>query len=566
MLIESVLDYVQRKGWPHKVVNEEIILQICPFCKDKGSHFYFNTESEVYYCHKCDARGNMYSLKTFSGDLLPVRSFEQLVPEVEEEDISTLMAQVEINHRELLVNPEYLKHLLVKRKFSMQAIKFFKLGIEPTPVGDWLWYPYWRKGMVKNVKMRTLPPAEKAFRRWRGGESLLFNEDALDETSGELFITEGESDSIALWSKGIKNVVGVTVGAKGIKSDWVDKLDKFERIYFAYDTDIAGNTGAGKFATRLGLERCWRINLPNGCKDVNEFFGGGGTVDGWKELVSRASRFDVESVRSLSKVLQDSIVSLYNQTSESNGIPFPWENLNRLAGHMMPGDLWIIASKPKVGKSTIAFNIIYNLAKNNIPCLLWSLEMRPERMMPRIVALHLRKDSQTVNTFEDMTKAYQEMREFPFYFAYGYRKLDFGYISDTIRQCLRRYGIQFMVFDNLHFLARSKDHMTQEISIASQNFKLLAEELSIPILLIARPKKTGGKMMQAEDLAWSADLEADADGIILLHREEKHIEGLATTEGVFEEDCLIRVNRIRYTSGGTTHLRAIDAEARFEEL
>lgn len=565
---EEILRYLDQKGWKYKIAGDQAELAICPYCHDKkGTHFYISLETGQNYCHKCEARGSLYSLKTFVGDLMPIKSFSQIVPEEPEEDIATLMAQVELSHRELFLNKEALEYLLQDRKFSIEAIKYFKLGIEPSLVGDWLWYPYWKKGMVRNIKMRTVPPAEKAFRRWKGGESLLFNEDILDETSTELYITEGESDCIALWSKGVRNVVGVTVGAKGIRSEWVDKLDKFERIYFAYDTDIAGNAGATKFANRLGLERCYRINLPNGCKDVNEFFATGHTVHEWANIVSRAERFDVESVRPMSKVLQDSIVNLYNKTEDTAGIPFPWENINRLAGHMQAGDLWVIASKPKVGKSTFGFNIVYNLVKENIPCLLWSLEMRPERMMPRIVALHLRKDSQEVNNFEDMTKAYQEMREFPFYFAYGYRKLDWTYISDTIRQCLRRYGIQFVLFDNLHFLCRSKDHMTQEISIMSQNFKLLAEELGIPIMLIARPKKTGGKMMETEDLAWSGDIEADADAVVLLHREEKkNVEGLATIEGVFEEDTLVRINRVRYTAGGTTHLRCIDKEARFEQL
>jgi KaiC/GvpD/RAD55 family RecA-like ATPase len=564
---EEILRYLDQKGWKYKVEGDEVRLQICPYCKDReGTHFYINLDTGQNYCHKCDAKGSLYSLKTFTGDLMPVKSFEQLVPEAPEEDAASLMGQVELSHMELFTNKAALEYLLKERKFSIEAIKYFKLGVEPSPIGDWLWYPYWKKGIVKNVKMRTLPPAEKAFRRWKGGESLLFNEDAIDETSSELILTEGESDCIALWSRGIRNVVGVTIGAKGIRAEWIDKLDKFERLYFAYDTDIAGNAGAGKFANRLGLERCWRISLPNGCKDVNEFFATGHTVGEWSILVERATRFDVESVRSLGKVLQDSIVNLYNTTDDSGGLSFPWDNLNRLAGKMQPGDLWIIASKPKVGKTTFSFNVAYHLATQNTPVLFWSLEMRPERMMPRLVALHLRKDSQEVNNFEDMTRAYQEMREIPFYFAYGYRKLDFQYISDTIRQSLRRYGIQFVVFDNLHFLARSRDHMTQEISIMSQSFKLLAEELSIPILVIARPKKTGGKMMEAEDLAWSGDIEADADAVILLHREEKKAEGLATMEGVFEEDCLVRINRVRYTSGGTTHLRVVDKEARFEQL
>lgn len=562
----EVIKYIESKGWKYKISGDQAQLQVCPYCKDKGgTHFYISLENGTHYCHKCDARGTLYSLKTFLGDLLPVKSFSQIVPEEQPPDLEELSKQVEENHKELLITPKALTYLLKVRRFSIEAIKHFKIGLEQSAMGDWIWYPYWKKGVVKNVKMRTRPPADKAFRRWRGGESLLFNEDALDETSDELFITEGESDCISLWSRGVKNVVGVTIGAKGIKPDWVDRLDKYARIYFAYDTDIAGNTGAGKFATRLGLDRCWKITLPSGCKDVNEYFANGHSLAEWTSLVERATKFDVESVRSLDTVIQDLIVNLYNREEDTGGLPYPWDNVTRLAGKMQAGDLMVLASKPKVGKTTFSFNIAFHLAKQQIPTLFWSLEMRPERMVPRIAALHFDKDSQEVNNFDDLMRFYKDMRDIPFYFAYGYKRLDWAYISDTIRQCVRRYGIQFIVFDNLHFLARSKDHMTQEVSIMSQNFKLLAEELSIPVLLIARPKKVKkGDMMEADDLQWTGDIEADADTLILLHREEKKGDNQVTMEGVFEEDTLVRVNRSRYTSGGTTRLVCKDNKARFE--
>ncbi len=569
---DAILDYIIAKGWEHKILSsdhgDEVNLRVWPFCKDRKGHFYINLNTGQFICHRgdCGEKGSFYTLKKFLGDIIPLKSFDNLVISKVPEDNTIIVKSMEEAHANIWLDKDTLSYLVKTRKFSVDAIKHFKLGLSLEGEVRWLWYPYINNSCVKNVKMRSLPPAEKAFKRLKGGESCLFNEDSLLENSNTIIITEGESDCIALWSNHIHNVVGVTIGAQGIKSDWIDKLDKYANIYFAYDSDTAGETGAFKFANRLGIERCLRIKLPNSIKDVNQFFIDGHSVEEFSRLLEKAEKFDVESVKSLGQVIQQSLINIYNNNEEEAGIEFPWSSVTRLSGRMKGGDLWVVASKPKIGKSTFSFNIIYSLVGKGIPCLLFSLEMRPERMLPRIVALHLHKDSNEVNNFEDLSKAYNEMREYPFFFSCGYKKLDWQVISDTIRQSIKRYGIRFVVFDNLHFLCRSKEHMTQDISIMTQNFKLLAEELAIPILVIARPRKTGkGKMMEAEDLAWSADIEADADAVILLHREEKTMGG-STQEGVFEEETLVRINRIRYAAGGVIKLRCVDSQARFEEM
>jgi hypothetical protein len=68
----------------------------------------------------------------------------------------------------------------------------------------------------------------------------------------------------------------------------------------------------------------------------------------------------------------------------------------------------------------------------------------------------------------------------------------------------------------------------------------------------------------------SADVEADADIVILLHREPKGGEGtdypqFEEHEGVFDERTLVRVSKSRYSIGGQLYLKSIDAECRIEE-
>ena len=556
----QIEEYVRSKGWAYEKVDSERGIQLkvqrCPFCADDNGHFYINAETGQYMCHKgtCGVSGSIYTLKKHVGDIAAVHSMEDYSPappKRTEEEESKDIDLVNSAHLTLMSDKGALRYL-AHRRFSHEAIEYFKLGLDNSNGVKWLFYPYLSKGKVKNIKMRSLPPSEKMFRRLFGGESALFNEDVLDDKSiDSIFITEGESDAVALWSSGIHNVVGVTVGAKGIRTNWIDSLDRFASIYFVYDSDIAGRQGAIKFANRLGLERCFNVRLPKDYKDINDYLQSH-TAEDFQKLVAEAHKFDVDSVRPIGALIEESVWNLYSRADEE-GFDFPWHSLTKLTGLLKPGDLFVVAAKPGVGKTTFSLNLAYHLASKNIPILLFELEMRPERLLPRLVARHLKKKDS--NNLEDLTKAYTDMRDMPMYFAYKYTKLDFQSIADTIQACVRRYGIRFVIFDNLHFLVRGSD-ITREIGTVTRDFKMLAEETGIAMLLIARPKKVGaGRMIDTEDLKDSADIEGDSDFVLLLHREKKKAQGWEhAAEGILEPKCFVEVGKARWAGGGICSL------------
>jgi len=166
-----------------------------------------------------------------------------------------------------------------------------------------------------------------------------------------------------------------------------------------------------------------------------------------------------------------------------------------------------------------------------------------------------------------MSRVYKEMKDFPLYLAYVYKKPNFEFVADTIRMCVRRYGTKFVVFDNLHFLVRSMSDQVREVSVIVQGFKLLAEELGIPVLLIARPRKTSSRVIGNIDLKDSADIEGDADIIILLHREpknrDKDTDNVIT--GIFESKCIVKVSKCRYAAGGDVYLDFKDSTCTITE-
>lgn len=582
-MTSEVRDYIASKGW--KILGETrtdnetwIRLELCPFCRDKKGHFYICAETAQYKCHagSCGVAGSFYTLKKYLGDIAPITSIKDIARTEEPENTlhTTWFPRVIKAHQDLLRNPEAMEYLRL-RKFSMEAITQFVLGVMKENGVTWLLYPYFKAGQLYNIKFRTLPPAEKAFKRVVGGKSLLFNEDILGKEDLEyVIITEGEADCLALWSAGERSVIGVTVGAGGVEAQWIELLDKVPRIYFVYDRDLAGMKGAYKFANRLGLERCYDIRLPATVKDVNEFFMRGGTLEDFTKLRQAAKPFDIEDVKPLSSVIEQVIQSLYLEDKEESGLDLPWASLQKLTGKFSPGDLVIIGGKPGTGKSSFALNFLYYYSTRGIPVLLFELEMRPERLVPRLIGLHLKKDSKLVNNMQDLADAYNQLKDLPLYFAYKYRKLTWQVVEDTIRMCTKRYGLRAVVFDNIHFLTRGDDPV-REVSLVVNNLKLLAEELGIVMISIARPRKTRDprkmdekRIIDSEDLMWSSDIEGDADFVLLLHRDKvKDVEkDIRITEGIFMPKTLVRVDKARYSTGGDCFLMAKDAECRFDEF
>lgn len=570
----NVKEYLDQKGLVYRTVDSpngvQYNLKVCPFCQDSRYHFYISSKTGLYFCHhgSCGAAGSFLTFKKKLGDLMEPTSFADM--DTSDQPVGLpddKLNEVLAAHERLLNDKETLWYLS-SRAFTLEAVKYFKLGVVEEDGVKWLLIPSFSQGKLANVKLRTLPPAAKRFRRWSGGISCLFNEQALHvppAPNNSIILCEGETDCIALWSKGIRNVIGVTLGASGVKAEWIKLLDKFQTVYFAYDNDMAGEIGAKKFATRLGLARCKQVRLPPDVKDVNEYFIKGHKAQDFLTLLNNADDFEVENVQSIGSVIRQHLRNVFTNNVD-NKLTLHWKNVNKLLDGIVPGDLIVIGGRPGTGKSTLSFNILYEQAKRGVPGLLFSLEMPLWRLLPRIVALHKRIDSKLCNDTAILMDTYRELRNVPLYFAYKYDRPSWSFISDTIRAAVKYHNIQLVVFDNLHFLCRSLSHQTEEVSVMTQNFSLLAKELNIPIILIARPRKTSSKIISGEDLKDSADVEGDADVILIIHRDRKKSVSGEEIEGNFEPVTMIIADKVRYSAGGTAFLVANDAEARFDEL
>jgi twinkle protein len=574
----TAIEYLQAKGFEYRLQSGQAVLKTCPFCGDQKSHFYMDQDEGAFYCHKCQERGNLLTLKKHLGDFdkernsmnrsysKPQGTVKQAFPDNDTPSVVPDEKRATEDHQRLLADPDALAYVTETRRIGIETVKAFKIGLQiDKNSGRWLTIPHYEKNRLINIKSRSLPPAKKDFRRIKDCRSILFNSDAI-EGAGDIFITEGEIDALTLWDRGIKNVIGITAGAGSFLPEWIDQIQKVKRIFLCFDPDDAGQKGAREAARRLGYDRCYNVVLPGG-QDVNEFFRAGHEAYDFHLMLNNAHQFDVAGIMSFAdglKKYQEEAQRPEQKTEIRTG----WSAVDRIIKTgFVPGELIVLGSPPKIGKSTLALQIITYNALRGIPALFFCLEMRPMKIIQKAVQCH--NQSEGIG-FAEIERARVDFKGKPLYLGYCYQRPTLDGIMETLKAAIRRYGLKLICFDHLHFLCRSINNQVQEIGLAVQSFKFLAEELEIPIILIAQPRKIqADSIMTAMDLKDSSSIFSDCDHLIILHRARKASnskEGAALQTEAYDPVTMVRIEASRYNSGGECLLYYHGAYSRFDEM
>lgn len=577
---QTPLEYISEKGFEYRQQSGQIVLKTCPVCGDDKWHCYVDPgEGGPWFCHKCQEKGNLWTLKKIMGDIdqeWKPAGRQQKQREVIRPAFGNKghkkpdPGKADRYHQALLKDAEAMAYLH-GRGILDESIERFRIGLYSNKGTRWITIPHYQGGELVNIKFRSLPPAEKTFRRIPDCKSVLFNVDALKGRQ-EIILTEGELDAISLIQAGADNVIGATNGAGAFDPEWIDQLKTLKKIFIAYDSDEAGQKGARALAKRLGYNRCYNMELPDG-QDINDYFQAGNDVFDFQKLKANARKYDLPGVVGMETAL-DLLERERASGDNAGGLKTPWPNVNRFIKGFRPGDLIILTAPPKTGKTSWALDISRTLSLDGQPTLFYCLEMRAERLCRKLIEAHYRVEEPTA---DHIRQARNDLAGLPLYFAYSFKKQSLDDVLSLIREAIQRYDLRFIVFDNLHFLIRSVSNVNEELGQAVQGFKLLAEEMEIPIMAIAQPRKrdTTGRdeIMRADDIKYSNSVHADCDLMIILHRKRNASTAKEFNKATFtaktealEPVTLVRVEAHRYGSGGETALFFHGEYSRFDEI
>lgn len=297
------------------------------------------------------------------------------------------------NHSEIWVEPEKCNTEDLRGVFQWFSARGISESVVTrnriSVVGGAIAFPFFRDGVVVNVKYRSL--REKKFWQSAGGEKIFFGLQHLNtgvdtaedgsaassteptvEPINECIITEGELDALSFHEAEMWNAVSVPDGAPTPESSGFERkfsfLDNCEsvlrgmrRIFLACDADAAGEKLRDELARRLGAHRCWVVRFPEGCKDANEVLQRYGAVRLW-QCVEKAVPMPVEGVVTV-RDYEPALDDLYEK-----GFPAPpksgFQELDTVF-HPFPGALTIVTGVPSHGKTTFLQNYLIGLAKHS---------------------------------------------------------------------------------------------------------------------------------------------------------------------------------------------------------
>ncbi|HCG76948.1 MAG: replicative DNA helicase [bacterium (Candidatus Ratteibacteria) CG_4_10_14_3_um_filter_41_18] len=266
-----------------------------------------------------------------------------------------------------------------------------------------------------------------------------------------------------------------------------------------------------------------------------------------------------------------------DQKGYITGLPSGFGELDGKTSGFQPSDIIIVASRPSVGKTSLATNLASYLGvKKNIPLVFFSLEMSKEQLAQRMLCtearvnlLKLRTGFSEKNDWPNLTMAASKLQNAPI-FIDDSPALSVLEIRTKVRRLVAKEGIKFVIVDYLQLMQTKTriENRQQEITEISASLKALAKELKIPIMALSQLRRAAEEHPRPRlaDLRESGAIEQDADLVLLLYREEETKKNEEGIEGEEKKGSLTELIIAKQRNGptGTINLTFIKEYTKFE--
>jgi replicative DNA helicase len=253
----------------------------------------------------------------------------------------------------------------------------------------------------------------------------------------------------------------------------------------------------------------------------------------------------------------------YSRDGGLAGLSTGLVDLDQKLGGLHPSDLLILAARPSMGKTTLATNIAFHVARNYAwepqpdgskktvnggVVAFFSLEMSAEQLAMRLLAEvsgvssdRLRKGEIDASEFGRVRDAAFEIQEAQLYID-DTGGLSIAKLAARARRLKRQNGLDLIVVDYLQLVTgsdlKSNDNRVQEVSQITQGLKALAKELSVPVVALSQLSRQvesrEDKRPMLSDLRESGSIEQDADVVMFIFREEYYLSRAEPREGTPE--------------------------------
>lgn len=256
------------------------------------------------------------------------------------------------------------------------------------------------------------------------------------------------------------------------------------------------------------------------------------------QISQKSTRQSFIQMKSALEEAFERIDKLHKEGGALRGISTGFTDLDNYLGGLQKSDLVILAARPSLGKTTLAFDIArYAALKDKVPVGVFSLEMSHDQLIDRLIAAEAGVDLWRLRTgrlsnegeendFTKIQEALGILSEAPIF-------IDDSASSNVLqmrtmaRRLQAEHGLGLLIIDYLQLMqgTGTNEGRTQEVSEISRSLKNLARELNVPILAISQlsraPEARPDQMPRLSDLRESGSIEQDSDVVLFIYREDK---------------------------------------------
>jgi len=364
------------------------------------------------------------------------------------------------------------------------------------------------------------------------------------------------------------------------------------KTFLPADTDIGGMT-VGQYLARLAAEATTIINAQDYGRTIYElalrrdlirigedmvnvafdapvdFAPRAQIEDAERRLyeLAESGRYDggFQRFAQAMKVALDMAANAYQRDGRLSGIATGLRDLDSKMGGLQRSDLVIVAGRPGMGKTALATNIAYNIAKahraevqadgtmksvNGGIVGFFSCEMSAEQLATRILSeqtgiasSQIRRGGINQDEFDKIRDYTIQLEQLPLYVDET-GGLSISQLTARARRLKRQKGLDLLVVDYIQLLQgsgkRGNDNRVQEVTEITTSLKALAKELNIPVIALSQLSRQvenrDDKRPQLADLRESGSIEQDADVVLFVYREEYYLQNKEPKLGTPEHE------------------------------
>ncbi|MFO0872765.1 MAG: replicative DNA helicase [Phycisphaerales bacterium] len=251
-----------------------------------------------------------------------------------------------------------------------------------------------------------------------------------------------------------------------------------------------------------------------------------------------AQESEQASAQNLSELLQEALRQLEaNEGRHVTGVGTGYHELDEMTSGLQPGELIVLAARPSMGKTALALNLAENIAIENRPVAVFSLEMSRQQLVQRLICARsgvdghrFRRGMLTNEDYQRLLAACGELSQAPILID-DTPGLTLLQLRSKARRLKERFNIECVVIDYLQLMSAGARVESRQIEVSeiSRGVKAMARELRVPVVCLSQLNRAAeqreGHRPRMSDLRESGSIEQDADVVMMLHREDYYHAG-----------------------------------------